>query len=69
MKACEGALKIAVVVKRLDSADVLPFEEVAEDVRTRAWLEHQKIVLDRLKKEWKSSRPIFMKTNVFEKDK
>lgn len=68
MKACEGALKIAVVVNRQDSADVLPFEEVAEDVQTRAWLEHQKVVLERLKKEWKSSRPIFMKTNVFEKD-
>ena len=68
MKVCEGALKIGVIVKRLDSADVLPFEEVAEDVQTRAWLEHQKVVLERLKKEWKSSRPIFMKTNVFGKD-
>lgn len=69
MKVCGGALKIAVVVSRLDSADVLPFEEVAEDVQTRAWLVHQKVVLDRLKKDWKSSRPIFMKTNVFGKDK
>lgn len=70
MKVCGGALKIGLVVNKLDSADVYPFEEVAEDVSTRAWLAHQHIVLDRLKKEWKSSRPIFMKTNVFsEKEK
>lgn len=70
MKACGGALKIGVVVSRKDSGSVYPFEEVAEDVSTRAWLDHQQKVLDRLKKDWKSSRPIFMKTNVFsEKDK
>lgn len=70
MKACGNALKIAVVVSRKDSGSVYPFEEVAEDVATRAWLDHQQKILDRLKKDWKSSRPIFMKTNVFsEKDK
>lgn len=70
MKACGGALKMAVVVSRLDSADVLPYAEVAEDVAARAWVEHQKVVMDRLKKEWKNARPIFSKINVFsEKDK
>lgn len=70
MKLCGGVWKIAVVTNLLDSSDVLPFEEVGEDVETRAWLEHQQVILERLKKEWKSSRPIFMKTNVFtEKDK
>lgn len=70
MKVCGGALKMAVVVSRLDSADVLPYAEVAEDVAARAWVEHQKVVMDRLKKEWKNARPIFSKMNVFsEKDK
>ena len=70
MKVCGGAWKVAVVVNRLDSADVLPYAEVAEDVAARAWVEHQKIVMDRLKKEWKNARPIFSKINVFsEKDK
>ncbi|MCQ2125636.1 MAG: hypothetical protein MJZ25_15795 [Fibrobacter sp.] len=70
MKVCGNALKIAVVVSRLDSADVLPYAEVAEDVASRAWVEHQKVVMDRLKKEWKNARPIFSKVNVFsEKDK
>ena len=70
MKYCGGALKMAVVVSRLDSADVLPYAEVAEDVAARAWVEHQKSVLSRLKKEWKKARPIFSQMNVFsEKDK
>ena len=70
MKYCGGALKMAVVVSRLDSADVLPYAEVAEDVASRAWVEHQKSVLSRLKKEWKKARPIFSQMNVFsEKDK
>jgi len=70
MKYCGGALKMAVVVSRLDSADVLPYAEVAEDVAARAWVEHQKEVLSRLKKEWKKARPIFSQMNVFsEKDK
>ena len=70
MKVCGGALKMAVVVSRLDSADVLPYAEVAEDVAARAWVEHQKTVLSRLKKEWKKARPIFSQMNVFsEKEK
>lgn len=70
MKVCNGALKIAVVTSRLDSADVLPYEEVAEDVATQAWLEHRTRVMDKLKKEWKMERPIFSQTDVFrEKDK
>ena len=70
MKFCGGSLKMAVVVERLDSADVLPYAEVAEDVADRAWVEHQKEVLFRLKKEWKKARPIFSQMNVFtEKDK
>jgi hypothetical protein len=70
MKYCGGALKIAVVTSRLDSADVLPYEAVAEDVAMRAWLVHRNQVMDRLKKEWKMERPIFSKTDVFsEKDK
>ena len=69
MKYCGGALKMAVVISRLDSADVLPYAEVAEDVADRAWVEHQKEVLYRLKKEWKKARPIFSQMNVFtEKD-
>ncbi len=69
MKVCGNSLKIGLVVSRLDSADVLPYAEVAEDVAARAWVEHQKIVMDRLKKEWKNARPIFSKVNVFsEKD-
>ena len=59
-----------VVTQKLDSADVLPYEEVVETVSTQAWLEHRKMVRDRLKKEWKNSRPIFSQSNVFsEKDK
>lgn len=70
LKACGGALKIAVVTSRLDSADALPFEDVVEDVSTRVWLEHRNKVMSRLKKEWKMERPIFSKTDVFsEKDK
>jgi hypothetical protein len=70
MKYCGGALKIAVVTSKLDSADVLPYEEVAEEVGTQAWLVHRAEVMDRLKKEWKMERPIFSKTDVFsEKEK
>lgn len=65
MKYCGGSLKMAVVLSRLDSADVLPYAEVAEDVADRAWVEHQKVVMDRLKKEWKKARPIFSQMNVF----
>lgn len=65
MKVCGGALKMAVVVSRLDSADVLPYAEVAADVADRAWVEHQKAVMDRLKKEWKKARPIFSQMDVF----
>jgi hypothetical protein len=70
VKLCGGQLKAVVVLSRLDSADVLPYAEVAEDVAARAWVEHQKTVLSRLKKEWKKARPIFSQMNVFsEKDK
>jgi hypothetical protein len=49
---------------------VLPYAEVAEDVAARAWVEHQKAVFARLKKEWKKARPIFSQMNVFsEKEK
>jgi len=65
MKYCGGTLKMAVVLSRLDSADVLPYAEVANDVADRAWVEHQKIVMDRLKKDWKKARPIFSQMNVF----
>jgi hypothetical protein len=70
VKLCGGQLKAVVVLSRLDSADVLPYVEVAEDVAARAWVEHQKTVLSRLKKEWKKARPIFSQMNVFsEKEK
>lgn len=70
IKACGGALKLSVIVSRLDSADVLPYAEVVDDVASRVWVEHQKTVMDRLKKQWKNSRPIFSKMNVFgEKEK
>ncbi|PWJ67608.1 hypothetical protein SAMN05720473_101484 [Fibrobacter sp. UWB15] len=70
VKLCGGQLKAVVVLSRLDSADVLPYAEVAEDVAARAWVEHQKTVLSRLKKEWKKARPIFSQMNVFsEKEK
>ncbi|MCQ2103307.1 MAG: hypothetical protein MJY98_08810 [Fibrobacter sp.] len=65
MKVCGGALKMAVVISRLDSADVLPYAEVANDVADRAWVEHQKVVMSRLKKDWKKARPIFSQMNVF----
>jgi hypothetical protein len=67
MKVCSGALKMVVVTQKLDSADVLPYDEVAETVATQAWLEHRKTVRERLKKEWKMSRPIFSQTDVFSK--
>lgn len=70
MKVCGNALKIALVTARLDSADVLPYEEVAEDVANQAWMEHRAKVMDKLKKEWKVKRAIFSKTDVFSgKDK
>jgi ferredoxin len=70
MKYCGGALKMLVVTLKQDSADVLPYEEVAEDVAMQAWLEHRTSVMERLKKEWKMERPIFSKTDIFsEKDK
>lgn len=70
MKYCGGSLKMAVVLSRLDSADVLPYAEVANDVADRAWVVHQKEVMDRLKKDWKRARPIFSQMNVFsDKDK
>ena len=65
MKFCSGALKMYVVTEKLDSMDVLPYEEVVESVSTQAWLEHRKKVRERLKREWKNSRPIFSQTNVF----
>ena len=70
MKYCGGALKMLVVTSKQDSADVLHYEEVAEDVAMQAWLEHRTSVMERLKKEWKMERPIFSKTDIFsEKDK
>ena len=69
MKVCNGAAKIAVVTNRLDSADARPLDEVIEDVSMQAWLEHQNVVLQRLKDEWKTGIPIITKTNIFsEKD-
>ncbi|SHK50133.1 hypothetical protein [Fibrobacter sp. UWEL] len=65
MKVCNGALKIAVVTSRLDSADVLPYAEVVDDITERTWVEHQKKVMDRLKDQWKNARPIFSKLKVF----
>lgn len=66
MKFCGGALKMTVVTSRLDSADVLPYEEVAENVAILAWQEHRIRVMDSLKNEWKTERPIFSKTDVFQ---
>lgn len=65
MRYCNGALKMAVVTERLDSADVRPFKEVADDVFNMVWIEHRRAVMDRLKKEWKMKRPIFSKMSVF----
>lgn len=65
MKYCGGSLKIAVVLSRLDSADILPYEEVAEDVANLAWVEHKRRVMDDLKKQWKNKRPIFSQMDVF----
>ena len=67
MKLCSGALKMVVVTQRLDSADVLPYGEVEESVSNSAWFEHRKTVHERLKKQWKNSRPIFSRTDVFSK--
>lgn len=65
MKYCGGSLKMAVVLSRLDSAEVLPYAEVAGEVADRAWVKHQKVVMERLKKEWKKAHPIFSQMNVF----
>lgn len=65
MRYCGGSLKMAVVTERLDSAEVRPYMEVAEDVSNLVWLEHKNRVMERLKKEWKMKRPIFSKTPVF----
>lgn len=70
MTYCGGALKMAVVTERLDSAEVKPFKDVAGEVSIIVWLEHVNAVMERLKKEWKMKRSIFSKTPVFsEKDK
>lgn len=70
MKVCDGAAKIAVVTNRLDSADARPLDEVIEDVSMQAWVEHQNVVLKRLKDEWKTGIPIITKMNVLsEKEK
>ena len=70
MKVCDGAAKIAVITNRLDSADARPLDEVIEDVSTQAWVEHQNVVLKRLKDEWKTGIPIITKTKILsEKEK
>jgi len=70
MRYCDGALKMAVVTERLDSSEVKPLADVAEDVSNMVWLEHRNTVLERLKKEWKMKRSIFTKSPVFtEKEK
>ncbi len=70
MKVCDGAAKIAVITNRLDSADARPLDEVIEDVSMQAWMEHQNVVLKRLKDEWKTGIPIITKMNVLsEKEK
>ena len=70
MRYCGGALKMAIVTERLDSAEVRPYKDVAEDVSNLVWIDHRNTVLERLKKEWKMKRPIFSKTHVFsEKEK
>ncbi len=70
MKVCDGAAKIAVVTNRLDSADARPLDEVIEDVSMQAWVEHQNMVIKRLKDEWKTGIPIITKTKILsEKEK
>lgn len=70
MMLCGGALKVALITKRLDSADVLPYDEVVDKVQNQAWLSHRNQVMDRLKKEWKMKRPIFSRSDIFkEKEK
>ena len=70
MKVCDGAAKIAVITNRLDSADARPLDEVIEDVSMQAWMEHQNMVVKRLKDEWKTGIPIITKMNVLsEKEK
>ena len=70
MKVCDGAAKIAIVTSRLDSADARPLDEVIEVVSMQDWVEHQNVVLKRLKDEWKTGIPIITKMNVLsEKEK
>ena len=69
MHYCNGALKMAVVTERLDSSEVRPYKDVAEDVSNLVWLEHRNMVMERLKKEWKMKRPIFSKSRVFSEGK
>lgn len=65
MKACKGSVRIGVAFSRLDSAEVTPYASVADDVASRAWDARHKKVMEDLKKEWKSSLPIFSKNNLF----
>lgn len=67
MKACGGALKMFVVTSRLDSADVLPYEEVQNDVENEVWVIHKAKVMEELKNQWKNNRPIFSQAKVFSK--
>ena len=47
-----------------------PLDEVIEEVSTHAWVEHQNVVLKRLKDEWKTGIPIITKMDVLsEKEK
>ena len=69
MRYCNGALKMAVVTERLDSSEVRPYKDVAEDVSNLVWLQHRNTVMERLKKEWKMKRPIFSKSRVFSEGK
>jgi len=69
MRYCGGALKMAVVTERLDSAEVRPYKDVSEDVSNMVWLEHKNRVMENLKKEWKMKRPIFSKSRVFTEGK
>ena len=69
MKICDGAAKIAIVTNRLDSADARPLDEVIDDVSMQAWVEHQNMVIKRLKDEWKTGIPIITKTKILEKER
>ena len=56
-----------VVTHRLDSADVLPYEEVQNDVENEVWVIHKAKVMEELKNQWKNNRPIFSQAKVFSK--